>query len=205
MKTQKGESVINILIFMTIIAFAVYNYWIIPTQNEQALNKLGSTDHVPTAKEARIIDEFKNKPTPTITPSGTYKVTGTLDDLEYEITYEFDDNQSIYKKLTIEDKYSLSGSARYSFKGSVLMYDEVNGDKYLFPVAGEPISIPNEQTLTTHVDRGPIEMKSYRATTKEKELKSLSELTVFFPIAIGVVAIGVAIAFVRTYIRMRDQ
>ena len=176
MKNQHGFGALDVFLLLLFFGVLIYNLVYVPHHNAQLINELRSEPPLVTVAYKQKIDNFRNKATPKFAPQGMYYTEGEIDGEEYTITYYFQDNQSVTIEMTVlSDEYRLGGTANYHFEGSVLVFSEINGDRYLFPLSGVAISMPNENLIVQHGTLYPITLKSSKLIDLEKKEAELAE------------------------------
>src|SRR5690606_6196053 len=119
-----------------------------------------ATSPAVTIEKKKFTESFKAKPGPSGEIFGTY--VGTHNDAMGNILgmkYHFGKDFTLTKEVDVElgpsvrgiDKsIRFSGSAKYSFEGSALVFHEVVGDRILFSEVGEAISIDSAEKITIY-------------------------------------------------------
>lgn len=163
------------MIILLIYAFVEY-------ANHQKMLSMKSNPPPITVDEKELIDRFKVKPQPEVLPSGKYYSEVESNGEDYKITYYFGDNNTITKEVSIwEDKYELSGSAKYHFVGSVLVFTDIAGDKALFSELGEAISVVDvhniilDYNIMNYSTANPISLRSYALVQESKILDEIAD------------------------------
>lgn len=149
-KILHGRGVYELLAVFLSVGLLVYNFIIIPYLNTQIANGIKSNPPSITIEDKVLVDSFRAKPTPKILPNGKYQVAEVVDGKEIKVTYYFSEDKTVTKEVILWGKYNLGGSAKYHFDGSVLMYTDIIGDKYLFPEIGEAVSVRDDNTIILH-------------------------------------------------------
>ena len=148
-KKQRGNSLIPSLLVIIAIGLLIYTF-MVNHINQQTISSFRSSPPEITIEQIKVVDAYKNKPTPKIVPSGKYQTFEVIDGKEIKATYYFDKDNTLIKEFTLLEKYQLAGSAKYHFEGSVIVYSQINGDKYLFSEIGEALSVPTESKIVIH-------------------------------------------------------
>lgn len=122
---------------------------------ENAVDNVRSQPPPITMDVLQHIERFKTKPAPSVAPAGAYVGEGKYAGIAYTITYDFGPGQVLTKTarfLTTSflGHHQLTGSAHYTFIGSVIAFSNINGDRVLFSDIGEAFSMPNPHTLLHH-------------------------------------------------------
>jgi hypothetical protein len=103
-----------------------------------------------TIKDRQLVDAFIVKPTPEINLQGLFRGVGKVKEVDWQFSFYFGFNSSIAIEALINGKHKLAGSAKYHFEGSVLKYEDIVGDKILFPEIGTPITVIDGETFIYH-------------------------------------------------------
>ena len=143
MKNISGFSMSNFVIMIAVIVIGSYLFMYIPYKNERIFEEFKSNQDV-SVNEKILVDKYKKKDKPDILPSGLYMWDGMIKDKKLSVSYYFGEDGTLTKEITVMDKYTAKGVAKYSFDGSVMMFSDVAGDKGLFPVVGDPVKMTED-------------------------------------------------------------
>lgn len=146
MKNISGFSVANFVIMIAVVVIGFYLFMYIPYKNEQKFEEFKSNQDV-SVNEKILVDKYKKKDKPEILPSGLYVRDGMIRDRKFSLRYYFGEDGTLTKEMTIIDKYTAKGVAKYYFDGSVMMFSDVVGDKGLFSVVGDPVTMMEDGLL----------------------------------------------------------
>lgn len=142
---------------LLMLALSVGLYLDSKSEREEKIRSLRSNTPVMSADTARLLDEYKAKPSPTVNLNGMYHGSIRSDGNTISISYYFGSDSMLTKTATI-DAAELQGSAKYSLHGSVLIYSEIEGDKGLFYTQGEAFSVEAENMLLFPSPKLPFEL-----------------------------------------------
>lgn len=169
-RSERGISAVDILVVLLFVSFFAYHFAFVPYYNQQMLYEIKNSTATITVAEQKIINEYRQKEAPATLPAGEYIAEGSMEGKEYKMVYLFQ-NDRVIKEITIMDKYTLSGSAKYAFQGSVMFFSDIKGDKGLFPEYGQAIGVKDQELFLPSDD----EAKSI--TLKSGAALSAAEIT----------------------------
>ena len=154
-------------IFMLLLGAGFYFY--AEENNKKVLDSIATNAPVLSADGMKIVEDYRSKPTPVSHLNGLYKgdtsVAGSLLGVsEFSMSFYFGTADTITKTVTVAGK-KLTGSAKYSFAGSTLVYSDVNGAQGLFNREGEAFEIDGDMLLLPSAST-PITLLSLLSRTK---------------------------------------
>ena len=140
------------MIFFLLSIFAVIFYFIIrPMYAEYLLDTFKESSKILTFDQKMVIDKYKKIPFTHLKPSGLYSGEISNKKKEYDATirvrYYFGSDNVLTKEIAVVGRYDISGSAKYRFEGSVILFNDIKGDKVIFPESGEVIVMENENLV----------------------------------------------------------
>ncbi|MCZ4337811.1 hypothetical protein [Shewanella colwelliana] len=148
-RTHKGMGLPMVLLVLVALAMAFYSFVFAPYYNYQKIEEISGIRPSPTLAQSKLLDSYKMKPgTPPIT--GQFRFEGKQDGKEVIISYYFSSDQLVTKELVVDGKYKVTGTAKYTNVGSVLVYTDISGDKVVFPEIGEAVTFVEGKSLTIH-------------------------------------------------------
>ena len=146
MKNISGFSVANFAIMIAVVVIGFYLFMYIPYVNEQTFEKFKNNQDF-SVNEKILVDKYKKKDNPEISPFGLYMRDGIIKNKKSSLKYYFGEDGTLTKELTVLETYTARGIAKYYFDGSVMMFSDVVGDKGLFPVIGDPVTVMEDGIL----------------------------------------------------------
>lgn len=153
-RLQRGSGFVDFILALAVVALLAYVFVWEPQERASSLARERATPPRITIEKQRLVDTYAQKPAPTITPRGGFSGELPVGASLLPVTFFFSEKNRVAVEMTIPQKLLRSeirfaGSATYHFDGSVLVFDDVSGDKALFSEQGLPIELlsPNELVI----------------------------------------------------------
>jgi hypothetical protein len=141
-----GNLLIGVVIFIFIAVIAGAQYW--DNKNaENAFNEMKVKRPTVSIEMKKAVDTYGSMPTPTKKPQGEYINSGVIEGKPAVTRYYFSLDNQVFKEVTVSDKYLMSGSAKYEYRGSVMQFSDIKGDLFLFSEIGEPLRIISDSEI----------------------------------------------------------
>ena len=176
MEKQSGRSTIELLVLIFLVVIGTYTFFIEPHLNNQMIESLRNQHPPQTADDIKLVHRFKTKPSPESILSGSYFWRGKIDGADFEFSYSFGKDAILTKTASLQGQYHFKGSAKYSFEGSVLIFNDITGDRSLFSDIGEPITVKNEDLIILEDHSKSFSIKSSKLfTLQEKATKKAAK------------------------------
>ncbi len=137
-------------LLICIAAFIVFSQY----AKKQSIDKWRNEYPELSVETLKVIDELSLEKVPYSVPVGMYITDTTIDGINIKAKYYFGSDNTISKEvitigkeIIFSNKLSLKGKANYNFKGSVMLFENVTGDKVLFAKEGEPIKVNGKNQI----------------------------------------------------------